>query len=282
LKHLCKNNESITLYKFKKLEKPESTRNKNDLAVIFLDVETTGLDFSRDQVIQLCIRPVLFNSENYSVSAIAKSLVFHQDPGHPLSEEIKKLTNIEDSQLSNQKIDWGWVYETIQRADFVVCHNAKFDRGMVEGEFKRAGLVSSDLDTIWACSMDQIFWKDFCRPSRSLEVLCAWSGFFYDSHQADNDVDALVHLLRVNNKIEELLENAIKSDYRVFAANSPRNMNEDLKKRKYRWDPAVTCWYKSFNDELSATEEKKWLLEQNNQISAELFEIEPKHRYSSE
>ena len=70
--------------------------------------------------------------------------------------------------------------------------------------------------------MSQVFWRDFCRPSRALEVLCAWSGFFYDSHQAANDVDAMIHVLRRNKKTGEMLQAATLPDYRVFAMNSPR------------------------------------------------------------
>ena len=281
MKHLAKPGDStVTIQKFKKLSKPESERSDQDLAVIFLDVETTGLDFKEHQVIQLCLRPVLINSEDYSVTGVAKSIVLNQDPGAPLTEEIKKLTNISDEELAGQSIDWSWVRKTLERSDFIVCHNARFDRGMVESELAKANLPATE--NLWACSMDQIFWRDFCRPSRSLEVLCAWSGFFYDSHQAANDVDALIHLLRKQSKLQELLENASKSDYRIFAVNSPRNLNPELKKRKYRWDPNVSCWYKSFKDELDAESEKSWLLELSSEISPELFEVEAKHRYSPE
>ena len=281
MKHLAlPSDKTITIQKFEKLDKPESERSKEDLAVIFLDVETTGLDFNENTVIQLCVRPVLVNRDDYSVTAIAKSIVFHQDPGEPLSDEIKKLTNITDEQLSGQSIDWEWVRKTLDSSDFVVCHNARFDRGMVESELSRNNLPNTE--AIWACSMDQVYWRDFCRPSRSLEVLCAWSGFFYDSHHAANDVDALIHLLREQSKMQELLQNAEKSDYRIFAVNSPRNLNTELKKRKYRWDPNVSCWYKSFKDEIDAESEKSWLSDLSSEISPELFEVEAKHRYSPE
>ncbi len=281
MKHLANPGfNTVTIQKFKKLNKPDSERSEKDLAVIFLDVETTGLDFKEDRVIQICIRPVLLNPEDYSVTAVAKSIVLHQDPGAPLSDEIKKLTNINDDQLAGESIDWDWVRKTLERSNFVVCHNARFDRGMVESELARNNLPSTEV--IWACSMEQVYWRDFCRPSRSLEVLCAWSGFFYDSHQAANDVDALIHVLRQQSKMQELIENASKSDYRIFAVNSPRDLNPELKKRKYRWDPNVSCWYKSFKDEIDAESEKSWLSELSSNISPELFEVEAKHRYSPE
>ena len=281
MKHLAKDGiNTVTIQKFNKLEPPFCERAKEDLVLVFLDVETTGLSFETDRVIQLCIRPVLVNRETYQVTAIAKSRVYNNDPGFPLSEEIIELTNITDDDISNQEIDWSWARTTLDSADFVVCHNANFDRGMVENELRRAGLKPTE--SIWACSMNQVFWRSFCRPSKALEVLCAWTGFFYDSHQAANDVDAMIHVLRKNEKIKELLEAAVKSDYRVFAMNSPRQKNSELKKRRYRWDPNVSCWYKNFSDDELANSELQWLQSFDDAVEPQLFEVDAKYRFSPE
>jgi DNA polymerase III subunit epsilon len=281
LKHLSVEGvNTVTIQKFEKLDPPSCERNSSDLMVVFLDVETTGLDFNSDRVIQLCARPALLNKDTFEFSAIAKSKVYFNDPGVPLTEEIKKLTNISDADVEGQSINWEWVHSTLERADFVVCHNANFDRGMIEKELNRASLKNTE--TIWACSMSQVFWRDFCRPSRALEVLCAWTGFFYDSHQAANDVDATIHILRKNGKMQELLEAAQKPDYRVFAMNSPRDKNPELKKRRYRWDPNVTCWYKNFSDSESADNEVDWLKSFDDSVEPQLFEIDAKYRFSPE
>ena len=281
MKHLSVEGvNTVTIQKFEKLDPPSCERNSSDLMVVFLDVETTGLDFNSDRVIQLCARPALLNKDTFEFSAIAKSKVYFNDPGVPLTEEIKKLTNISDADVEGQSINWEWVHSTLERADFVVCHNANFDRGMIEKELNRASLKNTE--TIWACSMSQVFWRDFCRPSRALEVLCAWTGFFYDSHQAANDVDATIHILRKNGKMQELLEAAQKPDYRVFAMNSPRDKNPELKKRRYRWDPNVTCWYKNFSDSESADNEVDWLKSFDDSVEPQLFEIDAKYRFSPE
>ncbi len=281
MKHLAVEHiNTVTIQKFKKLDPPECERSPEDLMVVFLDVETTGLSFDSDRVIQLCVRPALINKITFEVSALAKSKTYYNDPGFPLTEEIQKLTNITDSDLKGESIDWDWVHSTIERADFVVCHNASFDRGMIEKELIRAGHKTTE--SIWACSMSQVFWRDFCRPSRALEVLCAWSGFFYDSHQAANDVDAMIHVLRKQVRIQELLENAQKPDFRVFAMNSPREKNPELKKRRYRWDPNVTCWYKSFNSKELADAELTWLNNFDKSVTPEMFEVDPKYRFSPE
>ena len=281
MKHLAKEGiNTVTIQKFEKLDPPTTERSEDDYVLVFLDVETTGLSFESDRVIQLCIRPVLVNRGTFKVSALAKSKVYYNDPGVPLSEEIVELTNITDADVAGQEIDWNWVHSTIERADFIVCHNANFDRGMVENELKRAGLKTTE--TIWACSMNQVFWRNFCRPSKALEVLCAWTGFFYDSHQAANDVDAMICVLRKNKRIQELLEAASTPDFRVFAVNSPREKNFELKNRRYRWDPNVSCWYKSLSTQASADLEIEWLNSFDDRVEAEMFEVDPKYRFSPE
>ena len=177
MKHLSNNGETtVTLHKFEKLDPPSAERSSEDYMVVFLDVETTGLNADTERVIQLCVRPALVNRDTAEFSAIAKSKTYYNDPGFPLSDEIKSLTNISDADVSGETIDWEWVSKTLNQADFVVCHNANFDRAFIEKELNRASFKSTQ--TIWACSMNQVFWRDFCRPSRALEVLCAWSGFF--------------------------------------------------------------------------------------------------------
>ena len=281
MKHLAADGiNTVTLQKFEKLDPPSCEREPTDLMALFLDVETTGLNFNSDRVIQLCIRPVLINKNSFQVSALAKSKIYNNDPGSPLSEEIKKLTNISDSDVKGESIDWEWVHSTLERADFIVCHNANFDRGMIEKELNRAGFKTTK--SIWACSMSQVYWRDLCRPSKALEVLCAWSGFWYNSHQAANDVDAMIHVLRKNKKLQELLESAQKPDYRVFAVNSPREKNQELKTRRYRWDPNVSSWYKSFDNETQANLEVAWLQAFDSKVEPQLFEVDPKYRFSPE
>ena len=119
-------------------------------------------------------------------------------------------------------------------------------------------------------------------PSKSLEVICAWSGFFYDSHSADADIDAVLHLLREKKKLQELVENCEKPDYRVYAVNSPRDQNYELKRRWYKWDPNLSNWWKSFSSKQDAESEISWLSENINGIEPQMFELEAKYRYSSD
>jgi DNA polymerase-3 subunit epsilon len=278
MKHLSKNGKTVTLNKFLSLEKPRRERSADDKLGLILDVETTGLSCTHDRVIQLAFRPFYVNSTSFEVTGIAKKTVILNDPGEPLREEITRLTGLSDKDLSGHSIDWEWVKGALERPDFIICHNAKFDRGFVENEIARAGLSHSE-GAVWCCSINEIDWLSFCRPSKALEVLCAWSGFFYDSHDAGNDIDALLHLLRKEKRLKELFENGSNPEQRVFAVNFPRDQNHELKRRWYKWDPSVNMWWKGFKNKVDANSELSWMAENFN-IEPQIFELDPKYRYS--
>jgi len=284
LKHLSKDNKTVTLSKFDGLNPVSEKRSPADKLAVVVDVETTGLSADRDRVIQLAIRPFYYSEESFSVTGVAKKIVFFNDPGEPIREEITKITGITDEDVKGHSIDWEWVKGALERPEFVISHNAKFDRSFIESELALAGLTHLQ-DSIWCCSLKQVDWSTispFKVPSKALEVLCAWTGFFYDSHQADADIDALLHLLREQSKLEELIKNGSSPEYRVYAVNSPRELNSELKRRWFRWDPNLVQWWKAFDAEEAADEECEWLSENITGCEPQKFELEAKYRYSSD
>ena len=284
MKHLSTDGETVTIKIMPTLNPPSRKREKGDKLAILLDVETTGLSFAQDRVIQLAIRPFYFDPETFEITGIARKTVMFNDPQEEIREEIIKITGITNKDVEGQFIDWEWVKNAIERAEFIISHNAKFDRQFVEAEIERANLVHTE-GPVWCCSINFVNWNDLFPvkiPSKSLEVLCAWSGFFYDSHSADADIDALLHLLRKHDAMQELITRAGSPEYRVYAVDSPIQQNQLLKRRWYRWDPNVSMWYKLFETREEAEEDVNWLKENIEQVKPEIFELDPKYRYSPE
>ncbi len=95
LKELDKNN-SISLYKFSG-EKLDISSDKslidNDkfIKVSFLDFETTGLDFDRDEVIEIGLKTLAVNREDYQEFYINS---VKEDMGHNKDQEMNKMTKI--------------------------------------------------------------------------------------------------------------------------------------------------------------------------------------------
>ena len=266
----------ITEFSEEKLENSLVESTGDDMSVLFVDVETTGLSYDNDKIIQLACRPVLIDKNSGSITRVLNRRLFYNDPGVEISDEIISLTGVTNEQVQGHKIDWGWVAKIIDKVDFVVAHNVRFDK-----HFIKRHMIESDIampDTIWACSMSQVDWRKSCTAGKSLETLCAWHGFYYQAHDAAVDIDALMYLLQVSKRGTELFTKASKSQYRVFAVNSPRGKNDELKARKYRWDPDVSLWWAGFEEKEHADDEVMWLKESFN-IEPQIFEVKPVHLF---
>ena len=252
-------------------------REPDDYCALFLDVETTGFSSENDSVIQLALRPVFINRKTFKISHLAGTKVLYNDPGVEISEEISHLTGVTQADVAGEAINWKWLSGIIEKVDFVVCHNAKFDRSFIMKHLREADIVEPS--TLWACSLRQIDWKDKCKASSAQEVLCVWHGFYYQAHDAANDVNALIHLLRISGRMEELLTTAQASHWRVFAVNLPFDKKDEIKSRQYRWDNEVRMWSITFRSENDAKTESQYLSTQYK-IEPQVFEITPQYLFA--
>ncbi|MDR3606931.1 MAG: 3'-5' exonuclease [Oligoflexia bacterium] len=224
-----------------------------------LDVETSGLNPDEDKIIEIGITLFKYHRETGEYLAEQETYSGLQDPGFPLSAEIKALTGLTDEALKGERIDWLAVERLLAVAEVVIAHNAGFDRGFVE---KCVPAVAGG--KLWACSLKQIDWPGKGFGVQKLEILGLYHGFFTDSHRALNDAQALLHLIQMRDAdtgapyLKELLTNARRPFVKLSALYSPFESKDILKQRRYRWDPTQKTWYKQiYQDALPA--ELKWL-----------------------
>ena len=216
------------------------------LAVV-LDTETTGLDHTRDRVIEFGGRSIVYSRSTGEVVGLLDTYDALQDPGAPLSEKISKLTGLTDADLAGQSIDAGRVRSMIERAHVVIAHNAGFDRPFVD-RMLAAASPAPPPRVAWACSIELIDWAARGLPSTKLEALCAMHGFYSQSHRAGSDAAALVRLLAHRNAetgrtyLAELLEAARTPSVRVAAIRSPFERKDALKERGYSWVAMRKVW----------------------------------------
>jgi len=277
--------KSIRLYKFsgEGLEVSDDLSllsNNNFTKVAFLDLETTGLDFQRDEIIEIGIRTVAVNKQDYSEAIAVKAYASYNDTEIELDEEIIQLTGITKDMIDGKKIDWKQVEEILEISDIVVAHNASFDRHFLEKNI--------DFENIWACSKADVDWKERGFLNTKLELLSIWHGFYYDSHRAMNDVNATIHLLLHPSyeeypPLEELVENAQKKHYLVVN-KFPYNQDfiKMLKKRGgYRYNPSDKSWRILFKDKHSLDIEVEWLKKTiyNGYFQGEVQEISMLDKY---
>lgn len=213
---------------------------------LIVDVETTGLDTRRDEIIELAMIPFRYGLDG-RIYEVMEPFHGYRQPERPISAEITALTGIDDAMVEGQVIDAEAVAAFAAPAALVIAHNASFDRRLLE----RFSPVFQTKP--WACSMSQIDWKDEGHEGVKLAYLAAGAGFFYERHRATNDCAAAIELLARDlpksgqPALARLLEQARTPSWRIWAENSPFAMKDKLKARGYRWsgDDAVPsrCWY---------------------------------------
>ncbi|MCK1656745.1 3'-5' exonuclease [Bradyrhizobium sp. 151] len=215
-------------------------------AGILLDVETTGLDTARDEVIELAMVKFEYLADD-RITRITDVFSSLNEPSTPISAEITELTGITDEMVLGQQIDPEAVSTFASEAVVVVAHNASFDRKFAErywSIFERKA---------WACSATEVDWRKLGFDGSRLGYLLNGSGLFHQAHRAIDDCRALIEILSKDaprlgrSAFALLLERARRKTVRIWAEQSPFELKDALKKRGYRWsdgaDGRPRSWY---------------------------------------
>lgn len=223
---------------------------------IFVDTETTGLDHTKDAVVEFSAVPFEYVGETGAIIAIGAPFHAYNDPGRPIPPEMTKIHGITDDMVAGKSIDREALAESARGADLVIAHHAEFDRPFCEG-------IWSGFEAMpWACSMEQVPWADEGVEGRKLSYIAAALGYFYDAHRAVDDCMAALFLLSLKlpsgrTGLARLLDRALQDGRRVWAIDSPFETKDILKARGYRWsdgkDGRHKAWHKEvWLDELDA------------------------------
>ncbi len=212
---------------------------------VIVDVETTGLDHKKDEIIELGM--VAFSyGETGGVRDVIGVFNELRQPAKPLSPEIVKLTGITDELVAGKSIDRDAVADFIAGASIVIAHNARFDRPFCES------FVEQFSTKAWACSFSEIDWPALGFEGAKLGYLLNQLGWFHRGHRAVEDCHALLEILdapladrsradrsgtdRSENALRLLLDAAGRDRYRIWAERSPFDFKDILKARGYRWN----------------------------------------------
>ena len=248
-----------------------------------LDVETTGLSHQKAEVIEIGIRKFHFNRETFEIVKLGDGFQAFQQPEGPITPEIEKLTGITDEMVRGKAIDWSAVADFITPCEFMVAHNARFDRPFIDS---KAPISNQKL---WACSYTHMDWSGKGFAVGKLEILAAYHGFFYGAHRALEDSDVVVNLLSMKDAetgvpyFRELIENAEKPYVEVLAIGAPFDSKDHLKGRGYKWDNQNRFWKKVILDE-ARSQEVEWLesIVYNGGFRGKMREIAPTSQFQLE
>jgi len=219
--------------------------NDESILICFLDTETTGINRSTDQIIELALKVVEFEKRSGKIISIKKEYESFNQPDKEIQDHIIALTGINQEMVKDQYIEWEEVDSILKNVDLIVAHNASFDRSFVDK------LSKVTPNKIWGCSIKDIDWLSKGFSNQKQELLCHWHGFYFDAHRAMNDVDALIHLMihpyyDKDRPIIELINNAKKVIYKIHVTNFAYNeVKKDLiKSEGYKWNTKEKVWFK--------------------------------------
>ena len=263
IKSIFQKNGNITLKKFSgelKVVPEIDLFSGNGKVVCFLDVETTGKNRQDDGIVEIALKSVLVNEQTGEIQSVKDQYESLNDPGIPVSDEASAVNGITNDMVSGKKINWGAVEKIVNASELIVSHNASFDRAFLD----RALPISNQ--KLWACSINDIDWFSRGFTNFKQELLCIWHGFYYESHRAMSDVDALIYLLTHNSYSEnkplsQLIENSETTYFKISALKSPFETKDKLKSRNYNWDSQNRCWWKKISAD-DVDPEKQWLAQE--------------------
>jgi DNA polymerase-3 subunit epsilon len=213
---------------------------------LLLDVETTGLDTAKHEVIELGMVKFAYLPDG-TITSIIDVFTSFNEPSTTIPPEITELTGITDAMVAGRRIEADAVAAFASDAVVVIAHNAHFDRKFAERYWpifeQRA----------WACSATEIEWRKHGFDGSRLGYLLAGIGYFFQAHRAVDDCRALAEILASGlpgtekSALGALLERARRKTMRIWAEQSPFDLKDELKKRGYRWsdgaDGRPRSWY---------------------------------------
>jgi DNA polymerase-3 subunit epsilon len=209
-----------------------------------LDTETTGLSSVQDEIIEVGLQLFRFDPASGEVLELLESYTALQDPGFRISSEIQGVTGISPEMLIGQKIDWSRVDELLARAEWIVAHNAGFDRGFVD----RKSQVSPK--KLWVCSSWQVDWRGKGFKNAKLQDLCVALNIAHDAHRAMGDVSAMLRLIGSEDALTgkrylaEILQAAHQELAWLWVEGNTFDKKDLLKANGFRWNGERKIWAK--------------------------------------
>ena len=208
--------------------------------LIVFDLETTGLDFIRDRIIQISYIKV-------SPDGTEERENIFVNPEKPIPHEVVELTGITDNDVKDAptfKTLAPQLCEKFKGCDFAGYNSNHFDIPMLAEEFLRAG-IDFDFSKVRLIDAQTIFHKMERRN------LAAAYKFYcgrkmeddFTAHRADEDTEATYRVLmgeldKYAPGVQEEPDRVLENDMDYLAEFSKQNDNVDFAGRIV-WKPVI-------------------------------------------
>jgi DNA polymerase-3 subunit epsilon len=194
-----------------------------DGPLVFVDVETTGMSYTRGRVIEVAAIRV----ENGGIVNSFSSLI---DPQIELPQFITELTGISSRQLAGAPTfhDIAGKLSGILEGAVFVAHNVRFDYGFLKHEFRRVGR-QFDLKLLCTVRLSKALYPGV-HGHRLQDLIERCDIQATNRHRAYDDAQAMWQFIQhaVDNFPAPLIEDAIR--LQLKSPSLPKNLNPELVK----------------------------------------------------
>lgn len=209
------------------------------MLVLGLDLETTGLDVGKDQIIE--VGAVVWDWTRAKPLKIYNQLVKIDTELDPV---ITKITGIESTDLERwgeplEKV-LGDLYNLAQEVEYLVAHNGnQFDRLILERVWAQHPQTKISLE--WIDTMCDVPYPE-SMTTRKLSYLAAEHGFLNPfAHRASFDVLTMLSIL--SRYQPDVVMSLQSSPMRRVVAKVSYDNRDHAKTEGFRWDPNQKHWY---------------------------------------
>ena len=221
--------------------------------VTILDLETTGLDPAKDEVIE--VGAILYSVKHQTVlqqySTVIPVKENPQESINRISVEASQSLLEYDGELGRSNI-FVPVFGMVQKSEYLIAHNANFD--------KHWQLVSH-FDKHWLCTLNDFIWPRNSKPTNLITTALNHGIGVTKAHRALSDCQLIAELFDRTEDLQGLFELAIARSneprYVVFAQVSFEK--KDLAKSAgFYWNPDGKLWTKELRESDLNIESSQW------------------------
>lgn len=201
------------------------------------DSETTGLDPAKEKLIE--VGALLYDMEADAIVETYQSFLPSKDNAcehinHIPPAALQKVPEFQLEVATDNLIGMS------ERADFVIAHNAKFDRGFYE----QNGII---LEADWVCSKSDLTYPGNHKSMRLGHLCYDFDIPVFNAHTAIGDCVILLELVKkVPNLKDQLM--ASKEPKQLYAAQVTFDTKEKAKAQGFTWDKKLKMWTKNLSD----------------------------------
>jgi DNA polymerase III subunit epsilon len=226
--------------------------------VLIIDTETTALEPSKGQVVE--VAAILYSVKNQTIIQQVSTLLPAKNNPAEIINRIS-TASLEEITIESALLGINLIVEMAKMTEYVVAHNAEFDKQWFGLENNGKSPDGSDSNNNfgakvllpilldikgqplpWLCTMTDFKFPKQNRPRQSLvDLVLAHDIGVYGNHRALSDCQLIAALFNVMDDLQGLFTKAIrpKACYIALVSYEDRNL---AKQAGFHWVPDTKTW----------------------------------------